>query len=94
MVARLAFAISTIVKPDLLIVDEILSVGDVPFQKKSFQKMQELMSGGATVIYVSHNIESVQEMCQRAIWLEHGKIYMDGSATDVCKTFMRSVDNE
>lgn len=93
MVARLAFAISTIVKPDLLIVDEILSVGDVPFQKKSFQKMQEMMLGGATVIYVSHNIDSIAEMCSRAIWLEHGCVHMDDKASAVCKLFMERVQN-
>lgn len=93
MVARLAFAISTIVKPDLLIVDEILSVGDVPFQRKSFQKMREMMTGGATVIYVSHSIESVQNMCRRVIWLEHGKIRMDGAPGEVCGAFLESVKN-
>jgi len=93
MVARLAFAVSTLVKPELLIVDEILSVGDVPFQQKSFQKMQEMMAGGATVIYVSHNIASVEEMCSRVIWLEHGQVKMDGEAPDVCKSFMESVQN-
>lgn len=93
MVARLAFAISTIVKPDLLIVDEILSVGDVPFQRKSFQKMREMMTGGATVIYVSHSIESVQNMCGRVIWLEHGKIRMDGAPGEVCGAFLESVKN-
>ena len=93
MVARLAFAVSTLVKPDLLIVDEILSVGDIPFQRKSFEKMRELMSGGTTVIYVSHNIGSISEMCTRTIWLEHGKVKMDGEAPTVCKLFMESVTN-
>lgn len=93
MVARLAFSISTIVRPDLLIVDEILSVGDIPFQKKSFRKMQEMMTGGATVIYVSHNIDSVSEMCGRVIWLEHGSVCLDGEASFVCKSFMESVKN-
>lgn len=91
MVARLAFAVSTLVKPDLLIVDEILSVGDVPFQQKSFKKMQELMFGGSTVIYVSHNIDSVKEMCRRVIWLEHGAVKMDGESHIVCEQFMESV---
>lgn len=93
MVARLAFAVSTLVKPDLLIVDEILSVGDVPFQQKSFKKMQELMSGGSTVIYVSHNIDSVKELCNRVIWLEHGAIKMDGESKIVCEQFMESVEH-
>lgn len=91
MVARLAFAVSTLVKPDLLIVDEILSVGDVPFQQKSFRKMRELMSGGATVIYVSHNIDSVKELCKRVIWLDHGAIRMDGDSQSVCNQFVESV---
>ena len=93
MVARLAFAVSTLVKPELLIVDEILAVGDMPFQRKSFQKMQEMMFGGTTVIYVSHNIESVQQMCSRVIWLDHGSIRQDGAAFDVCRCFMESVQN-
>ena len=93
MVARLAFAVSTIVRPNLLIVDEILSVGDVPFQQKSFQKMLDLMHGGATVIYVSHNIESVEELCNRAIWLEHGKMRMDGECKAVCAAFKESIGN-
>ncbi|MBR1494384.1 MAG: ABC transporter ATP-binding protein [Acidaminococcaceae bacterium] len=93
MVARLAFAISTIVMPSVLIVDEILSVGDVPFQKKSFQKMQEMMAGGTTVIYVSHNIDSVKQMCSRCIWLEHGKVQMDGPSAGVCESFMECVSN-
>lgn len=93
MVARLAFAISTLVQPELLIVDEILSVGDISFQRKSFQKMKDMMSGGATVIYVSHNIDSVEEMCSRVIWLEHGAMRMDGNAADVCKSFLESETN-
>lgn len=93
MVARLAFAISTLVKPELLIVDEILAVGDMPFQRKSFQKMQEMMAGGTTVIYVSHNIESVRQMCSRVVWLDHGRIRQDGTAFEVCKSFMESVQN-
>lgn len=93
MVARLAFAISTIVMPSVLVVDEILSVGDVPFQKKSYQKMMEMMESGTTVIYVSHNIESVSKLCSRAIWLEHGSVRMDGPAGLVCKSFMESVTN-
>lgn len=92
MVARLAFSVSTIIKPDILIVDEILSVGDVPFQHKSFQKMVEMMSGGTTVIYVSHNIESVKEMCRRVIWLEHGHVRMDGPADIVCESFLGSLN--
>ncbi len=91
MVARLAFSVSTLVRPDVLIVDEILSVGDVPFQEKSYQKMHEMIMGGTTVIYVSHDIESVAKLCDRVIWLEQGTVRMDGPAADVCKSFMESV---
>ena len=67
MVARLAFSVSTLVVPDILIVDEILSVGDIDFQKKSYQRMLELMGSGTTVVYVSHNIESLQNLCSRVL---------------------------
>ena len=70
MITRLAFSIATVVKPDILIVDEILSVGDAAFQKKSKNRMMELMSGGTTVLLVSHSAEQITEMCSRAIWLE------------------------
>lgn len=88
MVARLAFAVSTIVVPDVLIIDEILSVGDLAFQKKSYKRMMELMNSGTTVVYVSHNIESVKEMCQRVAWLEKGKIKAIGNAEEICDTFI------
>ena len=88
MVARLAFAVSTIVVPDVLIVDEILSVGDMSFQKKSYKRMVELMNGGSTVIYVSHDVESLGKMCNRVIWLDKGKIKMIGEASKVCEDFI------
>ncbi len=87
MVARLAFAVSTIVTPDVLIIDEILSVGDLAFQKKSYKRMMELMNGGTTVVYVSHDIKSVKEMCQRVAWLEKGKIKRVGNAKEICEAF-------
>jgi ABC-type polysaccharide/polyol phosphate transport system ATPase subunit len=74
MVMRLAFSIATVVKPDILIVDEILAVGDADFQKKSQERMMELMSGGTTVLFVSHNIDQIKQLCCQAIWLEHGRI--------------------
>lgn len=91
MVARLAFAISTIVVPDVLIIDEILSVGDLSFQKKSYKRMMELMNSGTTVVYVSHNIESVKEMCQRVAWLEKGKIKAIGNAEEICDAFTSQI---
>ncbi|MEG2501252.1 MAG: ABC transporter ATP-binding protein, partial [Oscillospiraceae bacterium] len=72
MVARIAFAIATITKPDILIADEILSVGDFLFQQKCEQRMRELMSGGTTVILVSHSIEQIQRICTKVIWLDKG----------------------
>ncbi len=87
MVARLAFSVSTLVVPDILIVDEILSVGDIDFQKKSYQRMLELMGSGTTVVYVSHNIESLQNLCSRVLWLEHGKMKQIGDAKEVCSNY-------
>lgn len=87
MVAKLAFSISTIVSPDILIVDEILSVGDIKFQEKSLNKMMELIKGGTTVIYVSHSLESIKSICNRVIWLEHGKIVQSGKADEVCDAY-------
>jgi ABC-type polysaccharide/polyol phosphate transport system ATPase subunit len=87
MIARLGFAIATLVKPDILIVDEILSVGDYLFQQKCEARIAELMSGGTTVLFVSHSIEQVERICSRAVWLEHGKIVMDGPVTEVCAKY-------
>ena len=87
MVTRLAFSIATVVKPDVLIVDEILSVGDASFQHKSKERMMELMSGGTTVLLVSHSAEQVTELCSRAIWLEKGRMKMIGSAEEVCRAY-------
>ena len=72
MTAKLAFSIATIVNPEILIVDEILSVGDIRFQEKSKGKMMEMIKGGTTVLYVSHSIQSIIDLCDRVIWLEHG----------------------
>lgn len=71
MVARLAFSISTIVEPEVLIVDEILSVGDIAFQKKSEEKMRKMISGGTTVIYVSHSLASIESLCNKVLWIEN-----------------------
>lgn len=87
MLMRLAFSIATMVKPEILIVDEILAVGDEAFQKKSKKKMLELMSGGTTVLFVSHSIEQIRELCHRVVWLENGKIMMIGEAKKVCDAY-------
>lgn len=91
MVARLAFSVSTIVVPDVLIVDEILSVGDMSFQKKSYKRMTELMNGGSTVIYVSHDVETLGKMCNRVIWIEKGKVKMVGEADKICRAFIEAI---
>lgn len=87
MVSRIAFAIATIVKPDILIADEILSVGDFLFQQKCEERMRELMSGGTTVILVSHDVEQIQRMCNKAMWLTKGKVRMDGECKEVCEAY-------
>jgi ABC-2 type transport system ATP-binding protein/lipopolysaccharide transport system ATP-binding protein len=87
MVARLGFAIATITKPDILIVDEILSVGDFLFQEKSEQRINEMMSGGTTVLLVSHAIKQIERLCERVIWLDKGKMVMDGPALEVCAAY-------
>ncbi len=87
MVMRLAFSIATVVRPDILIVDEILAVGDAEFQEKSKKRMLELMGGGTTVLFVSHSLLQIREMCNKAIWLEHGKIIMAGDTASVCDAY-------
>ena len=87
MLARLAFSIAAVVKPEILIVDEILAVGDAQFQEKSKRRMMELMSGGTTVLLVSHNIKQVRELCQRVVWLEHGRVREIGDAKEVCGAY-------
>lgn len=90
MMMRLAFSVATIVKPEILIVDEILAVGDDAFQKKSHAKMMELMHGGATVLYVSHNLNQIRELCNKVVWLDHGKVVMQGNTNEVCDAYQNS----
>lgn len=87
MIAKLAFSISTVVDPEILIVDEILSVGDIKFQEKSHGKMMEMIKGGTTVLYVSHSISNIKEICDRAIWLDHGNIVKIGPAKKICDEY-------
>lgn len=87
MLMRLAFSVATMVNPDILIVDEILSVGDASFQKKSRERMEELMSSGTTVLFVSHSITQIREMCGRAIWLDNSRVRMIGEANEVCDAY-------
>lgn len=87
MMARLAFSIACIVEPEILIVDEILSVGDADFQEKSRKRMMELMGGGTTVFFVSHNLEQIKEMCNKVLWLEHGEVVEYGKTEEVCRRY-------
>ena len=89
MVARLAFSIATIVEPEILIVDEILSVGDIAFQQKSENKMRSMIGGGTTVLFVSHSVEQIKNLCDRAVWLDHGHVKMIGDAKEVCEAYKK-----
>lgn len=88
MQARLGFSIATAVIPEILIVDEVLGVGDYKFQKKCQERMSNIINSGATVLFVSHDIDQVKSICKRAIWLEKGKIVMDGEVNSVCDQYM------
>lgn len=92
MVMRLAFSIATVVNPDVLIVDEILAVGDADFQEKSKKRMLELMGGGTTVLFVSHSLPQIREMCNNAIWLEHGQMRLCGDVQTVCDAYETSAN--
>lgn len=87
MVARLGFSIATLVKPDILIVDEILAVGDFLFQQKCEKRIADMMSGGTTVLIVSHSIEQIERLCSRIMWLDKGKVRMIGDTVTVCEQY-------
>ena len=90
MAARLGFAVATMVKPDILICDEVLSVGDYKFQEKCEKRMQEMLSGGTTLLYVSHSIDSVLKICDHALWLQKGHVVKQGMAKEICEEYMNS----
>lgn len=87
MLSRLAFAIATIGKPDILIVDEVLSVGDFRFQQKCESRIQSMMKEDTTILFVSHSIEQVKMLCNKAVWLEKGHVKMLGDVEDVCSAY-------
>ncbi len=93
MTARLAFSIATVVDPEILIVDEILSVGDLAFQQKSENKMQSMIGGGTTVLFVSHSTEQIKKICNKVIWIEHGKVQQIGSK-EVCDAYQEFMKNK
>ncbi len=88
MIARLGFSVATVNTPDILIVDEILGVGDYKFQEKCHERMGRIMDSGATIIFVSHSVEDVLKICKKVIWLEKGCVRMQGDAADVCRQYM------
>ena len=88
MIARLGFAIATEVKADILVVDEILSVGDFNFAQKCHRRMEKMLGEGTTLLFVSHNTDQVKELCPRAIWLDHGNVMRDGPSAEVCDTYL------
>lgn len=87
MLARLAFSVACVVEPEILIVDEILSVGDADFQEKSRARMMGLMAGGTTVFFVSHSLEQIREMCNKVLWLEHGEVQQFGKTKEICNLY-------
>ena len=91
MVARLGFSVATQVQAEILVVDEILSVGDYSFQQKCHRRMQEMLDAGTTLLFVSHDADQVKRLCKRAIWLDHGKIMADGLSAEVCDMYLNSV---
>ena len=90
MKARLGFAIATMNVPDILILDEVLSVGDYKFQEKSFRRMEEILHSGATVLFVSHSVEQVRKICKKALWLSNGEIKLFGDVETVCCAYENS----
>lgn len=91
MVMRLAFSIATLVEPDILIIDEILAVGDGHFFNKSQKRMESLIGSGTTVILVSHSLEQIRSLCSRVIWLDKGKIKLDGEVGKICDEYKETV---
>ena len=93
MFVRLAFSVAVHLTPEILLLDEVLAVGDSSFQHKSMTKMKELLGSGATIIFVSHNDQAVRDICKRAIWLNKGEIRMDGPSADVAKKYVESLND-
>ena len=94
MKSRLAFSIASLVKPDILILDEVLSVGDGAFRKKSEAKMREIIRGGATTILVSHSVQQVQELCSKVLWLDKGQQIAFGKTDTLCNLYQQFLDRK
>jgi ABC-type polysaccharide/polyol phosphate transport system ATPase subunit len=91
MFSRLAFSVAMNLDPDVLLLDEILAVGDASFQVKSMEKMRELLDQAGTILFVSHSLNSVEEFCDRAIWLDKGEVAAQGEAGEVVEAYRKSV---
>ena len=91
MVARLGFAVATDVKPDVLLIDEVLSVGDEAFRAKSLDRIQYLMDGGTSVVMVSHSLSMIEKLCERAMWFDHGFVKAAGAADEVVAAYRSSL---
>ena len=91
MAARLGFSIATVVRPDILIVDEVLSVGDYAFQQKCEKLMKGMLEGGTTLLFVSHSIDSVRSLCDHALWLDKGNVRLKGEVEEVCDAYMQAL---
>ena len=87
MISRLAFAIATIGIPDILIVDEVLSVGDFRFQQKCEQRIRHMMDRGTTILFVSHSIQQVKAICNKVVWLDHGSLKRFGDSSEICEEY-------
>lgn len=94
MKSRLAFSIASLVKPDILILDEVLSVGDGAFQEKSAKKMREIIAQGATTILVSHSLEQIRELCNKVLWLDHGRQMAFGETMEICDKYRKYLHGE
>ena len=94
MVARLGFSIATIVRADILVVDEILAVGDFKFQEKCRERMQQMMSNGTTLLFVSHSEEQVEALCKKAVWLDHGSLMAAGPTKEVYQEYRSKMESE
>lgn len=94
MRARLGFAVATIVEPDILVVDEILAVGDYAFQQKCLARMDKMLSGGTTLLFVSHSIDQVRKLCNHAVWINKGDIMQIGEVNEVCDAYMASMQKK
>ncbi len=94
MFMRLGFSLATAVDPDILLIDEVLAVGDVGFQNRCYERISEFQGKGRTIIFVSHDLEAVSRLCERAIWLHEGRIKMDGAARDVLSEYLETAGKQ